>query len=496
MGNEMMAREYLRVSKDRAKQGKSPAQQHDENARAVAGHGWTLHPAPYQDVDKGASRHSRVKRDGYARLVEDIRGGRFEADVLVLWESSRGSRRVSEWAALIDLCTDAGIRVYVTTHDRLYDPKRGRDRRSLHEDATDAEYETDKSSERILRAVKANAEEGRPHGKNLYGYMRTYEQGPSGPQLAAVVPDPVTAPVVREVAARALRGETYYAIARDLNVRGVPTRRAARLDYNSSRGWTGSMLKQMLSRPAYAGLREHNGEIVGKAVWPALIPQEDWTRLQVKRAVAPPAREVKHLLVGLAECAGCGGRLRGGRQSAGRGADGEPRRYPTYICAGYASPQPGTRHVSIKEEHLDLLASEAVIARLSQPDFLTSARSVDEEVDAERERLSKAVEDDKAYLDGVRQKAADVGMFDLVIDQERRVRPRIEENERRLRALSGHSEEVLTLASEEDVRGAWERMPVARQRDVVRALMVPVVKPPAKRGQKGLQPDRVEVRWL
>ena len=495
MAEKMQAREYLRVSKDRTKQGKSPAQQHEENARAVAEQGWELHPAPYQDVDKGASRYSRVTRDGYAQLVDDLEHGRFGAEVLVLWESSRGSRRVSEWARLIDLCEDAGVKIYVTAHDRLYDPSQPRDAKSLHDDASDSEYETGKMSLRIRRSASANAKAGRPHGKNLYGYRRTYIQSPGGSQLHGVEPDPETARVVQEVAARALQGETYYAIARDLNLRGVPTRRPARKEYNTGRGWTGSMLKQMLSRPAYAGLREHNGEIVGEAIWPALITQEDWTKLQVKRAVAPPAREVKHLLVGLAECAGCGGRLRGGRQSAGRGADGEPRRYPTYICAGYASPQPGTKHVSIKEEHLDLLVSEAVIARLSQPDFLTTARSSDVELHVEREELAAQIDADKAYLDDVRQKAAEAGMFDLVIDQERRVRPRIEANEQRLRALSGHSEEVLALASEEDVRGAWEGMPVARQRDVVRALMVPVVKP-AERGQKGLRPERVEVRWI
>lgn len=491
----MMAREYLRVSKDRGGQGKSPAQQHTENARAVAGRGWALHAEPYSDVDKGASRYSRSTRDGYARLVEDIEGRRFGADVLVLWESSRGSRRVGEWATLIDLCDDAGIKIYVTTHDHLYDPSNARDRRSLQEDAVDSEYETGKMSARILRSVSANAKEGRPHGKNLYGYRRTYVQSPGGPQLHAVEPDPATAPIVQEVAARALAGETYYAIARDLNVRGVPTRRPARHGYNEHRGWTGSMLKQMLSRPAYAGLREHNGKIVGAAVWPPLIAEEEWRRLQVKRAVAPPAREVKHLLVGLAECAGCGGRLRSGRQSAGRAADGAARKYLTYVCAGYGAPKPGTSHVSIKAEHLDLLVTEAVIGRLSQPDFLSTARTADESVDAERAQLVESIETDRAYLEGVRQKAAEAGMFDLVIDQERRVRPRIEENERRLRALSGHSEDVLALASEEDVRGAWERMPVARQRDVIRALMVPVVKPPTQRGAKGLQPDRVEVRW-
>src|SRR5699024_12608606 len=85
-----------------------------------------------------------------------------------------------------------------TSPAHLYDPSRGRDRRSLHEDAVDSEYETDKMSDRIRRAVNASAKEGRPHGKNLYGYRRTYVQGPSGPQLDSVEPDPVTAPIVRE----------------------------------------------------------------------------------------------------------------------------------------------------------------------------------------------------------------------------------------------------------------------------------------------------------
>ena len=490
-----VAREYLRVSKDRGKDGKSPAQQSEANARAVAAHGWEMHPEPYKDVDKGASRHSRVTRGGYAQLIADIESARFEADILVIWESSRGSRRVSEWARLIDLCADAGVKIYVTTHDRLYDPSGGRDRRSLHEDAVDSEYETDKMSERIRRSTAANAEQGRPHGKNLYGYRRIYEQGPGGAQLAAVEPDPVTGPIVQEVAARALKGETYYAIARDLNVRGVPPRRPARHAYNESRGWTGSMLKQMLSRPAYAGLREAKGKIVGPAVWPALIPEADWRKLQVKRATAPPAREVKHLLVGLSECSGCGGRLRGGRQSAGRSKDGETRRYPTYICAGYASPTPGKKHVSIKQEHLDLIVTEAIIERLSQDDFLTAARSYDGGVDAERERLSEQIAADEQYLDEVRQKAAEAGMFDLVLDQERRVRPRIEEAEQRLRVLSGHSEDVFALAGEKYVRAAWERLSIDRQRAVIRELLVPVVLP-AQRGMKGLHPERVELRWL
>ena len=46
------------------------------------------------------------------------------------------------------------MKVWVTTHNRLCNPSNARDRKSLHEDAVDAEYERDKSSERICRDIR------------------------------------------------------------------------------------------------------------------------------------------------------------------------------------------------------------------------------------------------------------------------------------------------------------------------------------------------------
>lgn len=63
------------------------------------------------------------------------------------------------------------MRIWVTTHGWLYDPTNARERRSLHEDTVDAE--SDKTSERILRDVRNAAKEGKPHGKKIYGYLRT-----------------------------------------------------------------------------------------------------------------------------------------------------------------------------------------------------------------------------------------------------------------------------------------------------------------------------------
>lgn len=169
----LTVREYLRVSNDSDHTGRSPDQQHTENVRAIEREVWMLYAAPpYRDADRSASGYAKRTREDFARLVTDLETDEFHADVLAIWESSRGSRRVGEWVELVDICKEKDVRIWVTTHGRLYDPNNARDRRTLLEDAVDAEYESDKISERRRRSVRAAAEEGRPHGKNIYGYRR------------------------------------------------------------------------------------------------------------------------------------------------------------------------------------------------------------------------------------------------------------------------------------------------------------------------------------
>src|SRR5260221_11448191 len=126
-----LAREYLRVSQDRSGRARSVEEQHNDNLAAAERHGFSLNGEAYSDVSVSASRYSTKVRGGFARLLADLEAGRFGADVLVLWESSRGSRQVSEWAALVERLERAGVKVCVTTHGRIYDFANARDRPSL-----------------------------------------------------------------------------------------------------------------------------------------------------------------------------------------------------------------------------------------------------------------------------------------------------------------------------------------------------------------------------
>ena len=179
----LQAREYLRVSSDKSGELRSVDEQHTENERAADRESWTL-GAPY--VEPGAisaSRYSRKARPGFDALCADLKAGIFGAGVLILWESSRGSRRLSEWARFLELLEDHGILVHVTSHGRTYDLSRPRDRRSLQEDGTDAEYESGKISERVTRAMASNAKNGQPHGRVPYGYRREYEVTAAGKRV-------------------------------------------------------------------------------------------------------------------------------------------------------------------------------------------------------------------------------------------------------------------------------------------------------------------------
>ncbi|HEX2297580.1 MAG TPA: recombinase family protein, partial [Pseudonocardiaceae bacterium] len=130
------------MSLDRSGRARSLAEQHADHQRTASEHGWILGPDSYRDASISASRYSRKARDGFDRLIADLDADRFGAQMLMLWESSRGSRRVGEWVNMLDLCEQRGIRIHVFTHNRNYDPANGRDCRSLLEDAVDSEYES------------------------------------------------------------------------------------------------------------------------------------------------------------------------------------------------------------------------------------------------------------------------------------------------------------------------------------------------------------------
>lgn len=357
-GSVPVAHEYLRVSIDRSGQERSTTDQHEDNERARARYSWAQ-GRTYRDT-ASASRYGRKRRDDFARLVQDLQSAEVfsHGDVLRLWESNRGSRKQAEWASFLDLCQERGVRIYVTSHDRVYDLDNPRDRRTLDEDGTDAAYESAKTSLRILRDMAANAAKGQPHGRAQYGYRHVYD-----PSTGNFLRREDEAGNIRELYDRLAARQSLRSIARDWEARGIRTR--------SGKVFTPEHLRSMALTAAYAGFRVHNpgvanthgrigaGGMVYPANWPALVDPGVFYTVQEfltdparnKGAQSRPGRAV-HFLTGIGHCDVCGSKLAARRQ------DG---RAPTYLCHGKGC-------VRVIEPLLDAYVEDVLLTVLESED--------------------------------------------------------------------------------------------------------------------------------
>jgi hypothetical protein len=134
-----------------------------------------------------------------------------------------------------------------------------------------------------------------------------------------------------------------------------------------------------LRAPRNAGLRSHNGEIVGNGTWPPLVDESTWKATQsVLNAPgrAPGRKSVRrHLLTGVLRCGreGCGGYL-SGMQTI-------DKKRITYCCKS-------CHGVSIRAEHVVPLVYGVVAGRLAKPDAVDLLKAeVHDEAEAEALRL-------------------------------------------------------------------------------------------------------------
>jgi site-specific DNA recombinase len=464
-GKARTGREYLRVSLDRSGRARSIEEQRHENQEAASARGVTF-GAPYKDESISASRYSDKVRDDFARLLADLEHGRFGADELWLWESSRGSRKVAEWVMLIELCEQQGVLIAVTTHNRVYDPANGRDRRSLLEDAVDSEYESGKISARAKRAAAANAGAGKPHGRSPFGYGRRYDE--RSRKMIAQEPDPIEAPVIRELFERVRSGHSLRSIARDFERRGIRTR--------SGKVFSPQHLRVLATTAAYAGLRVHDSEgrgagrghspqpgtpgvTVVKATWEPLVSEATYRAVQrllndPKRVTTRPGR-AKHLLAGIAVCDKCEGPIFATFR----------HEMPCYQCRKGC--------IRIQKADIEELAEGVILDYLARPDVhdaLSRAEADNDALQAVRDELSAT----RARLAELGDAAA-AGTISIatVIRAEPKILATITDLERREAELATPSALQGFINPGADAARRWQAAPMSARREVARLLLTP-----------------------
>lgn len=478
------------MSRDASGRARSTDEQGVDNRRDADDHGVQM-VKTYLDVDRSASRYAKREREDFEALLRDI--SRDVWDVLWLWESSRGSRRVSEWVVMLEAAEKHRKLFRVTSHGRTYDPSNPRDRRTLLEDAVDAEYESGKSSVRIQRAFDAAADAGAPGGKAAYGYRREYDERTG--RLLRQVPDEVTGPVITEIAGRVLAGETLAGIAADLNRRGVPTpqvvidRRMGRTATGDATTWNSVKVRKVVATPTVAGWRVHRGLPHALASWDPLVSATDHaailalladpTRLQ-HRGTAP-----KYLLSGIALCGfpGCGAVMRPFLN----------RDRMCYACGGQRKG-----HVVRRLDMVDAMVIARVVGRLADRSLLEEFARARQQQDVTVAEASREVMHLQEQLRAFEETAMTGGVapdrFTRVIAG---METRLAAARGRLAARGVLPQIVLDLAGP-DAAAAWNEPRVQDdillQRQVVRALVRVVVHPSTqRRGMQGFDASSIEI---
>ncbi len=456
---------YCRISADDQRDELGVRRQEANARRTIEARGWQL-AGVYCDNNRSASSE-RVHRPEFARLMADVALGL--VDVVVVQNQDRLTRRVDELEQIARALRSAGHRSFwtVAAGEQRIDSTNARLGYRVKGlfDAAYSEY----ISEKVMEKKDELAAEGLPAG----GGSRPY-----GYEDDRMTPRPAEAAVVVEVAERIARKESIYAIAADLNERGI---RSA-----TGREWSANQLRNTVTSPRVAGLRQHRGEVVGEAAWPALVPRALWER--VRAIVNDPSRQrrgrpPKGLLTGILICGICGSTLMAGSNNG----------KPAYACVKRPN-WPGCGRLAIAREPLDELIEEAVLRRLDGPLLATRLRSGLDHTD----KAAKEVREIEQRLDEAAEMFAD-GEIDsrAWMVTRKRLDERLAVARRRLNQESSASALDHYRTSAGLLRREWPGYSVNQRRAVVMAAILGGIEiAPAVRGRNQFDPNRItNIGW-
>jgi DNA invertase Pin-like site-specific DNA recombinase len=259
-------------------------------------------------------------RPEFDRLVRDLPSGKF--DVVVAYEQSRLARDSIDWLNWVKAYRSTRLLKLELVRGGTVDTGSPTGRFAASSVAGANQLEKELIQQRVLDKKLTIAKAG-----GFAGHQRAFGWEPSLPfkdPSNGVTVRPTEAKLIQEAAAHVLAGGSLYAIAKDWNSRGITTASGSR--------WDGHTIGTILTRPRTAGLRQHGGEVIGKAVWPSIyeldfgieLGADPYKRICAMlsapgRRKAPQGRA--YVLRSLLRCAVCGNDLnaapRAGQQNYG-----------------------------------------------------------------------------------------------------------------------------------------------------------------------------------
>lgn len=444
------------------------ARQLEDCRKLAADRGW---PVGAEYVDNDVSAFSGKPRRQYARMLADLASG--DRDAVIVYNLDRLHRRPVELEEFVTLCESVGVRdVATVTADIDLGNDDGLFMARIF--AAFAAKESGRKSARIRRKMLQNAQAGLPHGSAR----------PFGYEADKITVRDSEAAVVREMVERYLAGQSLRSLTVWLNETGVAPSVAA--------SWQTSAVRQVLSSGRIAGLREHRGEVIGPAVWPAIIAPADRDRVLARmavRAVTKSRTARTYLLSGMLRCGRCGNRL----YSQARHSNPQ-NRTRRYVCLK-GPDHGGCGRLTVVAAPVEELLAEAVLARLDSPqlaDVLAGKASVDADVtalatqvDADQERLDELA---GLYADGAITAREWIAARDPITERITAARREI--------ATATDTTAVYELAGTGSaLRTEWDGLDLGRQQAIVKAILDHAVIAPGTPGSRSLDIGRVQPHW-
>lgn len=424
----------------------------------------------FTDEGESASEFARKERTNWPAFLEAVASGEYTHVYIFLLD--RTLRQSEDVNALIKAARQGGCLIIQTATRSTIDPWNPSDVKHAKDDGNQAEYEVAKMSMRQLSAKADAAKAGQPHGgRKRFGYKRKLKNG-------RLVIHEKEAAIVRELVDRYLTGQSLYSLAKWLRDNDVKTPQGGT--------WAGPNMGRFLAGPHLAGLRIHQGEVIGRGEWEGIITEAEHEAIKAKLGEAKKARAAKpysnarvYELAGLALCQACGGAIRGKLPSGNH-----PAGYVAYAC------ETG-RHVHRPVTSVDKALGRLMVHRLSRLD--ASGVFADTEA-ADRQREVEAA---LGALPAKRRTIAAQWASDEITDAERKeMTDALADREAALRAelaLAAEAvrrpERVLKGMTGPDAEAAWASADIDKRRAVIDHLAWVFVKGAGKTGGRRAEFD-------
>ena len=347
---------YARLSRDDERTGESVSIENQKEllTQYVKEQGWNL----YDYYCDGGVSGTTFDRPQFNRLVQDATDGKI--NLVLCKDLSRLGRDYIEAGRYTDyIFPSLGCR-FIALNDGVDTIHKNNEMMVILKNVMNDLYARDTSNK--IKAVKqATFKAGKFIGCYApYGYMKSPED------KHKLIPDPVTAPIVRRIFDLRTQGNGHRKIAIILNEDGIPS---PKMYYYMTLGqehhryettaWSDMTIKHILKNEAYIGhlVQNKTGNVSYKNHKQIAKPQEEWIKVEnthepliekevwdfVQTTENRPVRGrsgkngMVSLFAGILCCMDCGGAMRFSTDYRKRSKSGKPSEYKAYLCNRYMS---------------------------------------------------------------------------------------------------------------------------------------------------------------